>query len=123
MRRKIFSILISLLLLAVWSEASSLSLKFLGGFTWIKGGDFNGSIRGWKDYYRDHNVDPYSFSFGLNELKGLGEGRIESVHSFSPSLSIGVGLEFLKKKLNGEMSWYYHYEEDYVSAQGVHTAG
>jgi len=84
-----------------------------GGLSWVKGGDFNRNIRGWRDYYRDRNTSPYSFKYDMKELKGLWEGKAEIIYSISSRFSLGIGVEFLTEELSGEMSWSLSQEETY----------
>ena len=97
-------------------EASSLSLKITGGMSWIGGGDLNRHLRGWKDYFQDRNVKPYSYDFNVGELHLWWEGGLEMVYSLSPRFQMGLGLEYLDGSTEGEMSSSVEYEMDYVNS-------
>jgi len=117
MKRKGIFLLWCFFLFFLRSEASQLSLKVCGGLSWINGGDFNKNICGWRDYYRDHDISPYSFTFNLKEPQGLWEGRAELLYSVSSRFEIGIGLEFLAKQVSGEMSWSLNQNESYFHSQ------
>lgn len=102
--RKYVLLMIACLFLSRGAEAS-LTFKMSGGLSRVDGGDLNDSIRGWRNYYSDHDVSPYSFRYQLDELESLWESKLEIIFDLSSRLGLGVGLEFLTKKLSGEMSW------------------
>lgn len=100
----------------LWGRAPLPTLKMCGGLSWINGGDFNKNIRGWRDYYKDRNSSPYSFQHNVGDLLSLWESRAELIFNFSSRLSLGIGVEFLAKRISGEMSWNFSQNESYFNS-------
>jgi len=102
-----------LLLIFSSADASPLSLKITGGIGWLDGGDLNKNIQGWKDYFSDRNISPYTFNFDVNEIHRSWEGGIEITYSISPRWRIGLGLDVLHGNTKGTMSSSVELDEDY----------
>lgn len=116
MKSRAVILLLCLFMFFLSSKASDLSIKLCDGLSWISGGDFNRNIQGWRNYYSDHNTSPYSSSYRMEKLQGLLESRVEFIYSISSKFCLGVGLEFLTKKISGEISWSFSQNESYFNS-------
>ena len=94
------------------------SLKLSGGAAWLDGGDFNRSIRGWKDYYQDRKSSSFSSSYGLKELRTILEAQAELAVRFSPRWSVGLAVGIIPGTTSGEVSTLLSDEEAYTLLSG-----
>lgn len=84
-----------------------------GGFVWLDGGDLNKNLQGWKSFYDDRNVAPYTFNFDVDEIHYAWEGGIEITYSLSRRWRFGVGLDHFRANSQGTMSSSLELEESY----------
>jgi hypothetical protein len=94
------------------------SLKLNAGAAWLDGGDFNRSIGGWKDYYRDRESPSFSSSFGLNGLTRVFEVQAELAVRFSPRWSAGLSVGYIPGTTSGEVSTLRSEETAYTLPSG-----
>ncbi len=111
--RKAFGWILCIFLIVLSADALPLSFKITGGIGWLDGGDLNKNIQGWKRYFSDRNISPYTFSFDVEEIHRSWEGGIEITYSISSRWRIGFGLDVLQGNTKGTMSSSVELEEDY----------
>jgi hypothetical protein len=113
MKGKTVILLLGILLFSLNAGASPLSFRLCPGLSWIDGGDLNRNIQGWKSYIEDYYQSPYSLECDLKKLHGLWSLQAEVVYTFSPRISLALGLEFLTGDAQGSVFFHLGTEEDY----------
>ena len=100
MNRKIGSGILLLFLLAFLpgtADASVLTIRLFGGGTYLQGGDLNGGIKGWADFYKAYYLyygsPQQSGSFNPVHLGFNAGGDI--IFNLSSRFGIGLGTEYL----------------------------
>jgi hypothetical protein len=111
-RLKLFGILLVGLIGAVGLRGSDFSLRLYGGWNYTNGGDFNKSINGWRDYYKDRRGEGFAALYNLATMHGGPELGAEAVLKLSRrwSLSFSVGGVF--HELAGQIFTHTWLDED-----------
>lgn len=116
MKKKTIFCLLVFFLFSLKIEASQLSLKLFAGGSWVEAGDLCENIRGWKDFSRDHNKNPYSFGYDVKELHLFMESGTELAWSFSSRFYVALGLEFIAGSTEGEMTSSFSQKQNYSNS-------
>ena len=92
-----------------------LGLNLGGGMSNIDGGDFNGAIRGYNNYYNDLDTKSGKDNYTVNwkEMKWLTSFRGEIFARFGKYFGVGLGVEFMKKANPGTVAYKYDYANKY----------
>jgi len=112
-------LVLSILCVSLNARPSEFSLKFYAGAGRLDGGDLNTSIGGWKDYYQDRKSSSFSSSYGLKELRWIGEVQAEVAVRLSPRWEVGLAVGYVPGITSGEVSTLLSEVEAYTLPSGV----
>jgi len=112
--KKMFILIFCACFLVLNAAAVEFSLKINAGPAWMNGGDLNKSISGWRQYYEDRQSPIFSSSYRMNEIHGAYEVGAEVMVKLSSRWSIGLGIGFLPRSQNGEISTKLASRENYT---------
>jgi hypothetical protein len=80
------------------SKAAGLTIRLYSGGNYLQGGDLNGGLNGWTDYwkasYRESGYPNQAGSFNPVHLGFLGGGDL--IFQLSPRFGIGLGAEYFE---------------------------
>lgn len=85
-------------------HAAEFTLKLLGGWSRMDGGDLNESIAGWKRYYQDRQSPFFSATYTIDSMGTFFEGGAEISYRFSPGWSMGLAVLWTEQKRSGLIS-------------------
>ncbi|GEM_PF-866631 len=113
-------LLLGLLFGRLPAPGSPFSLKLCSGASWIDGGDLNRTIRGWKDYSQNRRSSGFDISFGLKELRLMGDFQAELSYRLSSRWSLALASGYVFGTTSGEISTRLSGKESYTisSTQG-----
>jgi len=82
--------------LPIAAKAAGLTIRLYGGGNYLRGGDLNGGLQGWTDYwkgsYRQSGYPDQAGSFNPVHFGFLGGGDL--IFQLSPRFGIGLGAEY-----------------------------
>ena len=106
--KKFLTCLFLCIFLATAAYGGKLSLKFIGGGTYLLGGDYNKAMDGWRDYEKSI-IGPTETL--VDNLKKIGLGFQlggELLYELSPSLTAGIEVGFLSASVESSFSRDWH---------------
>ena len=84
-------------------EKRGLAIILSGGPGLFNGGDWNGMIKDWKTFFLAQADNPQEGFYWPEIKSGVGFGA-EILYYFSDQLALGLGLEYWKKKNQGQIN-------------------
>ena len=92
---------------------SKFSLKLMGGFSTVGGGDLNDAITESHRLYSDYTEEEYTGSFDLDEFRWITDFKGELILHLTSNIGIGIGTEYLSKTNKGTAKLDYSDERPY----------
>ncbi len=109
----LFVLIIFFAVTPIYSQ-SKFSLKLMGGFSTMGGGDLNDAITESHRLYSDYTKEEFIGSFDLDEFRWITDFKGELILHLTSNIGIGIGTEYLSKTNKGTAKLDYSYEETYL---------
>jgi hypothetical protein len=101
------AILALLVLIPITARAAGLTIRLYSGVNYLQGGDLNGGLQGWTDYwkgsYRQSGYPNQAGSFNPVHLGFLGGGDL--IFQLSPRFGIGLGAEYFEASKSSTLTF------------------